>query len=152
MRVAVSCDDPELPRVAYEDIRSDDGELNKRVDELSHKKSGIAFRCGDVLYGKLRPYLHNWLLPQFTGIALGDFWVLRPKGADSEFLYRLVQSDAFDKLANVSAGSKMPRADWRLVGNAVFSIPPSAHEQRAIGALFRDVDDLITLRQREHIT
>ena len=107
------------------------------------------FKSGDVLYGKLRPYLHNWLLSQFMGIALGDFWVLRPIRIDPEFLYILVQSDSFDRLANVSAGSKMPRADWKLVSNSSFSLPCSSFEQRLIGTLFRDIDDLITLRQRE---
>ena len=148
-RITNSCDDQELPRVAYEDINPDEGTLNKPIDKLDYEKSGIAFERGDVLYGKLRPYLHNWLLPQFKGIALGDFWVLRPKGIDSDFLYRLVQSDAFDRLANVSAGSKMPRADWHLVVESDFAFPKTLPEQRAIGSLFRDIDGLIALRQRE---
>ena len=151
MRVNDYCDCPEFPRVAYEDINSDEGTLNKPVNLLGRKKSGVAFERGDILYGKLRPYLHNWLLPQFKGIAIGDFWVLRPKAIDSGFLYRLVQSDAFDKLANISAGSKMPRADWKLVGNSIFRLPASPSEQRAIGAFFRDLDDLIALHQREHV-
>ena len=148
-RANVSCGDPNLPRVAYEDINSDEGTLNKPVCELDHEKSGAAFDCGDVLYGKLRPYLHNWLLPQFAGIALGDFWVLKPKKVDSEFLYRLVQSDAFDRLANISAGSKMPRADWKLVGGSLFWIPATIPEQRKIGAVFSRLDDLIALHQRK---
>ena len=42
-----------------------------------------------------------------------------------------------------------------LVPDDLFSqaiLVPSEREQHAIGALFRDVDNLITLRQREHIT
>ena len=147
-RITDSCDDPALPRVAYEDINSGMGTLNKPQESLSHEKGGTAFECGDVLYGKLRPYLHNWLQPQFKGIALGDFWVLRPKDIDSGFLYRLVQSDTFDKLANVSAGSKMPRSDWKLVSRSVFWIP-DIPEQRTIGAFFSSLDDLVTLHQRE---
>lgn len=149
-RVTDSCDDPELPRISYEDIISDEGTLNKPEYELGHEKAGLGFERGDVLYGKLRPYLHNWLLPQFTGVALGDFWVLRPKGIDPEFLYRLVQSAPFEKVANVSAGSKMPRADWKLVSSSFFAFPPSIIEQCAIGCFLRDIDDLITLHQHEH--
>ena len=147
-RITDSCDDPTLPRVAYEDINSDMGTLNKPLNGLSHEKGGIVFERGDVLYGKLRPYLHNWLRPQFKGIALGDFWVLRSKDVDSGFLYRLVQGDAFDKLANISAGSKMPRSDWKLVSRSVFWMP-GVPEQRAIGAFFSSVDDLIALHQRK---
>ena len=148
-RVTASCDDSNLPRIACEDINSDEGTLNKATTELPREKSGVTFKAGDVLYGKLRPYLHNWLFPQFAGIALGDFWVLRPRTIEPSFLYRLVQSDVFDRVANVSAGSKMPRADWRLVGGSCYWIPVSADEQRAIGSFFSSLDLLITLHQRK---
>ncbi|HIR91295.1 MAG TPA: restriction endonuclease subunit S [Candidatus Limicola stercorigallinarum] len=148
-RASSACDDAHLPRVEYEDINSDEGTLNKPIKKLGHSKKGIMFSPGDTLYGKLRPYLHNWLKPHFKGVAVGDFWVLKPKEIDSDFLYRIVQSDAFDKLANVSAGSKMPRADWSLISSSYFSMPHKATEQRLIGSFFRDVDDLITLHQRE---
>ena len=148
-RATSVCSDSGLPRVEYEDINSDEGTLNKTVDELGRSKTGILFSCGDVLYGKLRPYLHNWLLPQFAGVAVGDFWVLSPRLVDPGYLYRLVQSDAFDRLANVSAGSKMPRADWSLVSASSFSLPLDTAEQRAIGSFFRELDDLIALHQRE---
>ena len=148
-RVTAACDDAKLPRVEYEDIDSGEGTLNKPIGNLGHSRAGVAFLRGDVLYGKLRPYLHNWLFPQFEGIALGDFWVLRPKAVDPSYLYRLVQSSAFDELANISAGSKMPRADWHLVGDANFALPPNSVEQRKIGALFSCLDDLIALHQRK---
>ena len=51
-----------LPRVEYEDIVSGTGTLNKDVFEKQSQKQGIVFHSGDVLYGKLRPYLQNWLL------------------------------------------------------------------------------------------
>lgn len=76
-------------------------------------KPGIVFNQGDILYGKLRPYLHNWFLPSFSGLAVGDFWVLQPKDADSSFLFRLIQGQQFDDVANQSIGTKMPRADAR---------------------------------------
>ena len=148
-RVTAACDDAKFPRVEYEDINSGEGTLNKPIGNLGHSRAGVAFLRGDVLYGKLRPYLHNWLFPQFEGIALGDFWVLRPKAVDPSYLYRLVQSSAFDGLANISAGSKMPRADWHLVGDANFGLPPNSVEQRKIGALFSCLDDLIALHQRK---
>ena len=110
---------------------------------------GIAFHQGDVLYGKLRPYLQNWLLPAFDGLAVGDFWVLQPQNADSSFLYRLIQSRRFDEVANQSTGTKMPRADWKLVSKTVFSIPSNICEQAAIGTYFTALDNLITLHQRQ---
>ena len=125
------------------------GRLNKDIYTKESSKSGIAFHQGDVLYGKLRPYLQNWLLPAFDGLAVGDFWVLQPQNADSSFLYRLIQSRQFDEVANQSTGTKMPRADWKLVSKTVFSIPSNIGEQAAIGTYFTALDNLITLHQRQ---
>ena len=125
------------------------GRLNKDIYAKESSKSGIAFHQGDVLYGKLRPYLQNWLLPAFDGLAVGDFWVLQPQNADSSFLYRLIQSRQFDEVANQSTGTKMPRADWKLVSKTMFSIPSNICEQAAIGTYFTALDYLITLHQRQ---
>ena len=141
--------DPALPRVEYEDIVSGQGMLNKDVIEKHDKRGGIAFEPGDVLYGKLRPYLQNWLNPQFKGIALGDFWVLNPTDISSGFLFVLIRTPTFERVANESTGTKMPRADWQNVSNTEFSIPLRKEEQEAIGALFQKLDSLIALHQRE---
>ena len=142
-------DDPALPRVEYEDIVSGQGMLNKDVAEKHDKRGGIAFESGDVLYGKLRPYLRNWLNPQFEGVALGDFWVLNPTGINPGFLFALIRTSAFERVANESTGTKMPRADWQNISNTEFSVPLCEEEQKAIGALFRKLDSLIALHQRE---
>ena len=123
--------------------------LNKDLRDKEGGKTGIKFYAGDVLYGKLRPYLMNWLYPQFNGVAVGDFWVLRATECDSSFLYRLVQTDSFQRLANVSSGSKMPRADWNLISQSSFAVPADHAEQKAIAKSLAELDDLITLHQRK---
>ena len=148
-RVTVASNDPLLPQVEYEDINSGEGTLNKDLGKKDGGKTGILFEPGDILYGKLRPYLMNWLHPQFRGIAIGDFWVLRPSGAEGTCLYRLIQSDSFQRLADISSGSKMPRADWSLISSGEFLIPSDDAEQRRIGAFLDRLDSLITLHQRK---
>lgn len=110
-----SCSDVNLPRLEYEDIISNTGLLNKDLLKKKSNKKGIKFEKGDVLFGKLRPYLKNWLLASFEGIAVGDFWVLRSSKTSPLFLYQLIQTEKFDIIANQSAGSKMPRSDWNLI-------------------------------------
>ena len=149
MRLSTMSSAPELPRVEYEDIISGTGRLDKDLSKKESSKTGIEFHRGDVLYGKLRPYLRNWLLPAFSGLAVGDFWVLQPQSVDSSFLYRLIQSGQFDEVANQSTGTKMPRADWKLVSKTEFAIPQDMGEQAKIGHYFNDLDNLITLHQRE---
>ena len=149
-RVSMQSSDPDLPQVEYEDIVSGEGTLNKDLRDKEGGKTGIKFYAGDVLYGKLRPYLMNWLYPQFNGIAVGDFWVLRATECDSSFLYRLVQTDSFQRLANVSSGSKMPRADWNLISQSFFAVPADYAEQKVIAKSLAELDNLITLHQRKY--
>ena len=140
----------EYPSVEYEDVVAEEGQLNKDVRLKNTQKTGIVFDGGQVLYGKLRPYLHNWLNPDFTGVAVGDWWVLQPVEVDKNFLYRLIQTQHFDEVANQSSGSKMPRADWNLVSNTEFVIPSSLDEQMQIAEIFVYCDNLITNYQRKY--
>ena len=138
----------EFPSVEYEDVIAEEGILNKDIRRKEEGKKGIVFDGTQVLYGKLRPYLHNWLNPNFFGVAVGDWWVLKPNNANKEFVYRLIQTQKFDNIANQSSGSKMPRADWNLISNSVFSLPSFSKEQIKIGQYFSQLDCLITLHQR----
>ena len=148
-RVSIQSSDSDLPQVEYEDIIPGEGTLNKDLRDKDGGKTGIKFYAGDVLYGKLRPYLMNWLYPQFNGVAVGDFWVLRATECDSSFLYRLIQTNSFQRLANVSSGSKMPRADWKLISQSFFAVPADHAEQKAIAKSLAELDSLITLHQRK---
>lgn len=138
----------DLPYVEFEDINSGIGTLNKNIPQKVGHKKGLLFEAGDVLFGKLRPYLQNWLLCQFAGIAVGDFWVLQPQNVSSAFLYYLIQSEAYQSVANISSGTKMPRSSWPLVSETLFSIP-KYKEANMIGEFFLLIDRTITLHQRK---
>ncbi|WP_304398910.1 hypothetical protein [Turicimonas muris] len=140
---------PENPGVEYDDINSGEGTLNKDVRLKVGTKKGQPFEPADLLYGKLRPYLKNILLPDFSGVAIGDFWVLRPAKYSSKFLFNLIQTPRFEEKANCSAGSKMPRADWKLVSNSIFAVPKDPREAERIGELFLSLNSTITLHQRK---
>ncbi|MEO3722443.1 restriction endonuclease subunit S [Lacticaseibacillus paracasei] len=147
VRVNKTSDNSTIPSVEFEDIISKQGRLNKDVRLKVNSKQGIYFEPQDVLFGKLRPYLQNWLFPSFYGRAVGDFWVLRANSSLlSEYLFVLIQSPRFQSVANISSGTKMPRSDWNTVSNTSFSIPVQS-EQRRIEQLFNVLDDLIAATQ-----
>lgn len=137
-----------LPTVEFEDIISGENRLNKDVYSKPIHKGGIAFEKNDVLFGKLRPYLKNILFATFNGIAVGDFWVLRANESYPAFVYTLVNNKSFMDVANISSGSKMPRADWNLVSKHKFLVP-SFFEQRAIATYFRHLDSLIEIADKK---
>lgn len=144
-KTALSTND--LPGVEYEDIISGSGRLNKNIYEKQNGKKGIVFSKGDVLYGKLRPYLKNWLLPNFHGVAIGDFWVLSSSLVIAPFLYYFVQSDTFAQVTNTFIGTKMPRADWKLVQAMIIKIP-SLSEQQKIADFLTAVDAQIEVEEK----
>ena len=148
-RVTQSSDSISLPKVEFEDIISGQGRLNKDISNKCDNRKGIHFKPGYTLYGKLRPYLNNWLLPKFEGVALGDFWVFDPNGNDSNFIYYLVQSNRYQKVANDTSGTKMPRSDWKSVSSTIFAIPQTVAEQQAIGSYFSNLDNLINTYQEK---
>ncbi|WP_054642548.1 restriction endonuclease subunit S [Companilactobacillus kimchii] len=137
-----------LPKLEYEDINSGYGTLNKDISKKFDNRKGILFEKNNILFGKLRPYLKKWYLSNFKGIALGDFWVLKTKGTNVNFVYYLIQSSSYQKVANNTSGTKMPRSDWKSVSQSPFYIP-SIPEQSRVGNILKDVDLSITLQQRQ---
>ncbi|MFK5611949.1 restriction endonuclease subunit S [Lactobacillus delbrueckii] len=125
------------------------GTLNKDPKSKGTSKRGIHFNPGDVLFGKLRPYLKNWLFARFEGVAVGDFWVLTSSKIDHGFTYSLIQAPGFQYIANLSSGSKMPRSDWGLVSNARTFIPTNLSEQESISSVLFGLDTTITLHEEK---
>lgn len=148
-RVSAQKKSSNLPYVEFEDIISGEGILNKNIYERHNVKNGIYFVKGDVLFGKLRPYLKNILLANFNGIAVGDFWVLRSHRVLPYILYLVVNSNKFMRIANISSGSKMPRSDWAIVSKAMITIPESTEEQQKIASYFQSLDSLIQTTSKE---
>lgn len=138
-----------LPCVEYEDIVAGKGRFNKDIHQKKTFKAGLKFEADDVLFGKLRPYLKNWFLADFEGLAIGDFWVLRANNVASTFLFSLIQTNKFELISNLSAGSKMPRSDWGLVSSSCFFVPKNISESYEIGNYFQKLDALINQHQQQ---
>jgi len=119
-------------RLGLEGIEGGTGRL---LDEVigDYKGDGIAFAEGDVLFGKLRPYLAKSWVATKPGEAVGDFHVYRPAGGLlPKFLgYSLLSRSFLDPVAASVAGAKMPRTSWDFIRNVELYAPPPP-EQRAI--------------------
>lgn len=136
--------------IELEHLSSETGQL---IGYIDGKKSGSiknTFEKGDVLFGKLRPYLKKYLLAPFDGVCSSEIWVLKGMNISNDFLYRIVQTDRFIDLANQSSGSKMPRADWNVIEKGIFSFP-SLPEQAKIASFLTAVDEKIqALKQKKN--
>ena len=138
--------------VANEDLRclelehfdQGTGHILGWVNSSEQKSTKNKFKKGQVLFGKLRPYLQKYWLAEYDGVCSSEVWVLNSKNkkCSNEFLFRLVQSSQFIQVANVSSGSKMPRADWDYVSAFPFHLP-SLPEQKAIAHILGLMDKAI---------
>jgi len=124
------------------------GSINGWTNSSEQKSTKNIFQKGQVLFGKLRPYLKKYWLAEFNGVCSSEVWVLnsKDKKCSNEFLFRLVQTNRFNQVANVSSGSKMPRADWDYVSAFPFYLP-FLPEQKTIAQLLSTWDEAITKTQ-----
>lgn len=106
------------------------------------------FHKGDLLFGKLRPYLRKAASASFDGLCSTDILPIFGKGdLEMSYLLQLAQSDDFCQYAIATAsGTKMPRTSWKQLAEFVVKLPPLA-EQRKIAAVLSSVDDTIEKTQ-----
>ncbi|MCE3046541.1 restriction endonuclease subunit S [Helicobacter sp. faydin-H17] len=119
-----------IPCVELEHISQDTGMLLGFVDSGEQLSIKNSFSKGDVLYGKLRPYLRKFWRASFNGVCSSEIWVLEGKKVSNAFLFFLVQTARFSQIANATCGTKMPRADWKLMQDQNFAIPPLAEQEK----------------------
>lgn len=120
-----------LPYIANEDIESWTGKLLKD-DPQPAESEGRKFFVDDVLFNKLRPYLAKVYRAQFDGVSSGELLCLRPSGnvLPKYLFYVLVSKGFIDTVDAETFGSKMPRADWDIVGHQPLPLPPLETQQR----------------------
>ena len=90
--------------------------------QVSSGKS--AFKKGEFLFGKLRPYFHKVGIAPMDGICSTDIVVLRPKvNHYSALLLSYISDDAFVMYTDqTSTGTKMPRTSWKTMSNYKISL------------------------------
>ncbi|KJY93924.1 restriction endonuclease subunit S [Pseudoalteromonas ruthenica] len=118
-----------------EDIQKESSKLIKRVDaaERQFKSTKNKFKSGDVLYGKLRPYLDKVIIADQEGVATTEIIPMDASPyVDNRYLFYWLKGDKFLSYVNeVSYGVNMPRLGTRDGNAAPFVLPPLA-EQKVI--------------------
>ncbi len=120
-------------KIGLENIESFSGKYIKT--DTIYDGDGVDFNVGDIVYGKLRPYLCKVWLADFDGNAVGDFFVYRVKeNMNNMYFAYLMRTSYFTAISNASTyGTKMPRVSHQFIASLHLPVPPLS-EQRAIVA------------------
>ena len=107
------------------------------------KSAASVFKSGDVLYGRLRPYLNKVAKPDFDGLASAEFIVFPDqKHLRSGYLkHRLNASDFVSFASRLNAGDR-PRVDFEQIGDFAIELPPPREQQRVVEKLEELLSDL----------
>jgi len=139
--------------VGMENIESNTGRLFFNDEQKPGEGACIVFHAGDVLFGKLRPYLAKATLAEADGVCTTEILTLRPHGVNNRFLLYYLLSDNVVKVIDSSTyGVKMPRASWDFIGNLAQVLPPLPEQQQIAAFLDRktaELDAVLRLKERQ---
>ena len=100
------------------------------------RSSSLRFSKGDVLYGKMRPYLNKVWIAEFDGLCSGEFLVLQtPYGVNTKFLAFRVNATDFVAFANQQVSGERPRVDFDKLSRFPILLPPFAEQERIAAKL-----------------
>jgi type I restriction enzyme S subunit len=118
-----------------EDLESGTGRILNRRNTLDVGSAVTLFKQGDVLFGKLRPYLEKFYESEFDGKCTGEILAFKPERIVGRFLFYCIGSRWFIERCNALAyGAKMPRVS-RPTQLSQFNVPlPPRPEQERIAA------------------
>ncbi len=134
---------PDAPYVGLEHVEAQSNKLLGTVPAATMSSSAAQFSAGDVLYGRMRPYLNKVVQLQFDGLASAEFIVLPAvEGIDSRFLLRRLSTTDFVEFACSQYEGDRPRVKFDQLGRFELHLPPTAEQTRIVDKLEELLSDL----------
>lgn len=133
--------------IGLEHVNSGMGNINGYSTVASNSLEK-AFKKGDILYSKLRPYLAKAFIASFDGVSSGEFLVLQDFRGNKAFLKYWLISNTFTDFVNASTyGTKMPRSSWETIKEMQMPLPSQQEQDEIVKYLdikLREVSSLIS--------
>lgn len=145
-------DKPMLPFIGMEHVEAHTMKLLGTVPANTMKSSAVHFQPGDVLYGRLRPYLNKVYRPEFEGLCSAEFIVF-PKSdhIDGKYLQYFLNSWNFVSYATHLNEGDRPRVDFEQLSPYPFPYTPINEQKRIVAEIekqFSRLDDAVTNLKR----
>lgn len=135
---------PDCWLLDLEDIEKGTSKLLYRAkfSERQSKSTKSTFRKGDVLYGKLRPYLDKVIVADNDGVCTTEIVSIVPfEGINSYYVRWLLKRPSFLAYVNtLMYGVKMPRLGTEDALRSIHPLPPSNEQQRIVARIDQLMD------------
>lgn len=138
-----------LTYIGLEDVESGSGQYKPTATTSRQSDDSTVglFQGGDVLYGKLRPYLRKCITGLVDGACSTEFLVIKPSSLSPAWLRNwLLTNEVTQQIEAGCDGAKMPRADWEHVGSIQIPAPDKVEQDAILTKLDREtarIDALI---------
>lgn len=135
---------PDTKYVGLENIEKDTGRM-QAVDAEGIRSTKNIFEAGNILYGKLRPYLNKHGIAEFDGVCSTDILVFQTApSVEKELLNRYFDLPQFISFAvSHSKGINLPRVSAKEILTARMPLPPLSEQHRLVArieSLFAKLD------------
>ncbi|MBV5278866.1 MAG: restriction endonuclease subunit S [Campylobacteraceae bacterium] len=140
----------EIPIIDLENIEQGTGKLVLNSWANDFPKDKIQFTCGNILFGKLRPYLQKFWFANFNGASTSELLVLEAKkNIDEKFIFYVIHMSRFLSYADrFSYGTKMPRVSFKDLQSYKLILPKEKIEQQKIAKILSTLDKTIEATQK----
>jgi len=143
-----NCD---LPYLGLENVTSGTGKITNFNEGSEVEGQSLLFNEGNILFGKLRPYLMKCVLAPIGGICTSEFLVLKTVNnlLSNKFLNYIMLSKSFNEKVNSSTyGAKMPRANWDFIRNISIPLPSRLEQDSLVCKIESKINDIEQLIQQ----
>ena len=139
---------PSLRYVGMENIEAESGILLGTSSGELVQSSSFHFVPGDVLYGRLRPYLKKVVVADFEGCCSTEIFPIRSKECIPSFLqYWFLTDTITNKINATCSGCRMPRANMKDVLSFEISFPDKREQELVVSRIRTLCDNAIVLQQ-----
>lgn len=129
-------DKPNLPFIGMEHVEAHTMKLLGTVPAGTMRSSSVHFQPGDVLYGRLRPYLNKVYRPDFEGLCSAEFIVFpNAPDVDTKYLQYFLNSYDFVSFATHLNEGDRPRVDFKQIAPYPFPLAPLPEQRRIVQAI-----------------
>ena len=131
--------------LGLEHIEKDTGKIIGSQESKTTVSLKTIFCKGDLLYGKLRPYLNKVAIADFNGVCSTDILVFsqNPFILNTFLKFRLLKSDFVEFANRTVTGVQHPRTSHKKLSNYPIPLPPLPEQRRIVSkieSIFAQID------------